>query len=172
MAKILMIVAQKDFRDEEYLVPKEMLISAGHSIKVASVNRTSARGVKGAVVTPDVAIHEASAGFFDCIIVVGGPGSYALSDNKDLQKLLANANDMGKSVCAICVGPLSLAKAGVLSGKEATIFPDMAIIRALRESGAAYTLKHVVSYGNTVTADGPAAAAEFAKAVADMLKGK
>jgi len=170
MAKILMVVAQKDFRDEEYLVPKEILVSAGHSIKVASINRTSARGVGGTVLRPDFAIHEASAEFFDCIVVVGGPGSYALSENKDLQMLLAKADGLGKMVCGICVGPLSLAKAGVLKNKEATIFPDMAAIRTLRESGAQYSLKHVVSYGNTVTADGPSAAAEFGKAVADMLK--
>jgi protease I len=170
MAKILMVVAQRDFRDEEFLVPKEMLLSAGHTIKVASVTRMGAKGVKGTTLTPDMAIHEASADFFDCILVVGGPGSYSLADNKDLLLLLSRADKAGKYVCGICVGPLALAKAGVLAGKEATIFPDMAIIKTLRDSGATYNLKHVVSYGNVVTADGPAAAAEFAKAVAAALK--
>ncbi len=169
MSKILMIVSQRDFRDEEFLVPKEMLLASGHSIKVASVNRTSAKGVKGTMLTPDMAIHEASADFFDCFVVIGGPGSYGLAENKDLQRLLAKADSMGKTVCGICVGPLSLVKAGVLKNKEATIFPDMAIIRELRESGAQYSLKHVVVYGNTVTADGPAAAEAFAKAIITAL---
>ncbi len=170
MAKVLMIVAQAGFRDEELLVPREILERAGHTVKIASLTRSRATGTKGAEVQPDMAIYEANAEFFDCIAVVGGPGSAALAERKDVVGLLAKANGKGKVVAAICLGPLSLARAGVLGGKNATVFPDRQAIQALRNCGATYLAKPVVRDGNVITADSPASAGAFGEALADALK--
>lgn len=164
-----MVIAPQGFRDEELFVPKEMLEHAGHSVKIASLTRSRATGSRGASVQPDMAIYEANADFFDSIIVVGGPGCPVLAENEDMARLIGRANSRKKVVGAICMGPLVLARAGVLNGKNATIFPDHGLIRAMKECGALYSLHHVVSDGNIITADGPDSAAVFAKTIVEML---
>lgn len=170
MAKVLMVVAQNGFRDEELLVPKEMLEKAGHDVKVASITRAKALGTKGAVVQPDMAAYEANPGFFDCIVIVGGPGSPSLAESRDVRSLVERANGMEKVVAAICLGPLTLARAGVLSGRNATVFPDRPAITTLRNSGAIYWTKPVVRDGNIVTADGPQNAGAFGDMLLEALR--
>jgi len=172
MAKVLMIVAQSGFRDEELFVPKEILEKAGHEVKVASITRAKATGSKGAIITPDMAVYEANADFFDCIIVVGGPGSPALSENMELRQLIIDANKKNKMLCAICLGPLSLARAGVLVDKKATVFPDKGAIAVLRECGAVYKSEPVIKDGRIITADSPSSADHFGAEIANALKAK
>jgi protease I len=170
MSKILMIIAQSGFRDEELFVPKEILEKAGHSVKVASMTRQKAVGSRGATLTPDMAVYEANPEFFDCIVVVGGPGSPALSESPEVRELLLGAEGKGKLLGAICLGPMALAKAGILTGKKATIFPDKSAIALLRETGAYYKAEPIVEDGRTVTADSPASAAKFGEKLVALLK--
>ena len=172
MAKILFIVAQAGFRDEELSIPKEILERAKHSVKVASITRMKAVGSKGMVVQPDLAVYEANPDFFDCIVVVGGPGSPALAESDQVIELLVGAKAKGKLLGGICLGPMALAKAGVLEGKEATIFPDRKAINLIRDCGATYVAEPVVIDGDVVTADAPASASAFGKQLAEMLAGK
>jgi protease I len=172
MAKVLMVVAQTGFRDEELVVPKEILGRAGHIVTVVSITRGKATGVRGTTVQPDMAAYEANPEFFDCIVIVGGPGAPALAENPDVRLLAEKARDRGKIVAAICLGPLTLAKAGVLSGKDATVFPDRSAIKVLRDSGAVYLTRPVVRDGRILTADGPQSAGPFGDALVEMLKEK
>jgi protease I len=170
MARVLMIVAQNGFRDEELLVPKEILEKAGHKVMVASLTRAKALGSRGAVVQPDMAAYEANAEFFEAVVIVGGPGSPALAESEAVTSLVRTANGKGKIVAAICLGPMTLAKAGVVSGRNVTIYPDRKAIMLLRESAARYTTQGLVVDGNIVTADGPANAGPFGEELARMLK--
>ncbi|MFH0884723.1 MAG: DJ-1/PfpI family protein [Candidatus Micrarchaeota archaeon] len=169
MAKVLMIVAQSGFRDEELIIPREVLERSGHDVKVASLTRAKASGVKGLVITPDMAVYEANPEFFEAIVVVGGPGSPALADNEDVKKLLIAANEKGKVMGGICLGPMALAKAGILAGKNATVFPDRKAINLLRETAAYYRAEPVVVDGKVITADGPQSAGKFGATLAEHL---
>jgi protease I len=170
MAKILMIIAQEGFRDEELLIPKEVLEREGHNVKVASLTRMKATGSKGAVVQPDLAVHEANPDFFDAVVVVGGPGSPALSEDMSVRELVLAAYGKKKVVGAICLGPMTLAKAGILAGKSATIWPDKNAILLLRQTDSAYKKEPVVVDGLVVTADGPSSAGKFGMELAKLLK--
>ncbi|MEW6722294.1 MAG: DJ-1/PfpI family protein [Candidatus Micrarchaeota archaeon] len=170
MGKVLMIVAQQGFRDEELIVPREVLEREGHSVKVASLTRMKAHGSMGAAIQPDLAVYEANPEFFDAVVVVGGPGSPALSDDETLRKLVIAANSKGKIMGAICLGPMTYAKAGILSGKKATIWPGKRSVDLLRECAAAYVKEGVVVDGNVVTADGPQSAGKFGAELSAMLK--
>ncbi len=172
MARILMIIAQDGFRDEELIVPREVLEKAGHSVKVASTSRAKARGSRGAVVSPDMAAYEANPDFFDAVVVVGGPGSKMLSEDGSVLRLVMQASERKKIVGAICLGPMTLAKAGVLSGRKATIFPEREAIGILRLNAADYVGGELVVDGTVVTADGPMSAGKFGAEIAAMLKGK
>lgn len=170
MSKVLMVVAQKNFRDEELLIPKEMLETEGHEVKVASQTRAKASGMLGAEVMPDMAAHEANPVFFDAVIIVGGSGSPVLAENKDVLKLVTMAESKGKVVGAICLGPMTLAAAGLLAGRRATVFKSDEGVRALKNGGARYTGEDVTVDGKLVTACGPRAANDFARALIDLLK--
>jgi len=170
MAKVLMVVAQKNFRDEELFIPKEMLQTEGHDVKIASLARAKATGMLGASVMPDMAVHEANPDFFDAIIIVGGSGSPALAESEDVLGLVQKANARNKIVAAICLGPMALAKAGVLAGKKATIFKTEESLKVLRQGGAKYTGEDVTVDGRLVTACGPHAANDFGRKLIEMLK--
>ncbi len=170
MSKVLMIVAQEGFRDEELLVPKEILERAGHTVKVASISRAKATGSQGASVMPDMAAYEANPEYFDAIVVVGGPGSPALAKSKEVVGLVEKAHRKGSIVAAICLGPMTLAAAGVLSEKRATVFPSGEGIEALKNGGANYKEEPVVVDGKIITADSPQSAGEFGNAIAEKLK--
>jgi protease I len=170
MARILMIVAQNGFRDEELLVPKAIFERAGHQVKTASILRSKASGSKGALINVDFGISELNPDFFDAVIVVGGPDSPTLASNPQVIKFIEKANSMKKIMGAICLGPMTLANAGVLAGKNATVFPDIKGIRAIRENGGIYFDKKVIEDELVITANGPEAAEEFAKAILNKLK--
>ncbi len=170
MAKILFIVAQKGFRDEELLVPKEMLERTGHTVRIASITRAKAVGSKGAEIQPDMAIYEANPEFFEAVVIVGGPGSPALAERDDVLKFLRSMQQKGKLVSGICFGPMALARSGVLAGKNATVFPDRKAILMLRECGARYLMEPVVADGRIITADKPENAGLFAQELIDFLK--
>jgi protease I len=170
MAKVLMIIAQQGFRDEELLIPKEVLEREGHNVKVASMTRMKASGSKGAVVQPDMAIYEANSEFFDAVAVVGGPGSPALSENKEVIDFVMAMSAKKKITAGICLGPMTLAKAGVLSGRNATIWPGKDAIMLLRQVECVYKKEPVVVDGHIVTADGPQSAAKFGAEIANLLK--
>lgn len=170
MAKVLIIVAQKGFRDEELLVPKEIIEKEGHTVKVASLNRAKATGSMGAVILPDMAVYEANPEYFDAILIAGGPGSPVLARTKEVVDLVEAASKKGKLVGAICLGPMTLAAAGVLSGKSATVYPAPEGIEALKNGGANYKPEPVIVDGKIVTADSPQSAGKFGDAIVELLK--
>jgi protease I len=170
MAKVLMVIAQQGFRDEELLVTKEVLKTEGHDIKIASLTRGKARGMLGAEVMPDLAAHEANPDFFDAIVIIGGQGAMKLAESEDVIRLVQGAFQQGKVLAAICIGPVTLARAGVLSGKRATVFKSPEGIRALRDGRALYTGEDVAVDERLVTACGPHVAGEFGRKLCEMLK--
>jgi protease I len=165
-----MVIAQKNFRDEELLIPKEILENAGHKVKIASLNRGSATGMLGAKVEAEFGVHEVNSDFFDAIVIVGGSGSPTLLESNDVIKLVRESAEKGKVIGAICLGPMVLAKAGVLVDKQATVFKTKEAIDLLKKNGAVYKEQPLVVDGKIITANGPAVADIFGKKIAEMLK--
>lgn len=166
--KILMVVAPKDFRDEEYLEPKKVLEEAGVLIKVASIKGGIAKGVGGTEIRIDLVVDEANVDEFDAVLFVGGPGMAEMVDNEKLQNLAREFYDKGKLTTAICVAPAILAKAGILKGKNATSWSG--VEKDLKENGAHYTAEKVTQDGKLITADGPSSAKEFGEKIVEELK--
>ncbi|SFM28846.1 DJ-1/PfpI family protein [Methanolobus profundi] len=169
--KILMVIAQEGFRDEEFFEPRDVFEDAGISITIASNTMKEATGVLGGTAKPDVTIGNVNITEYDAIVIAGGPGSRKLLwPDKKLQKLVAEAFDLAKVVAAICVSPVILARAGVLEGKKATVFKDPASIKELLDGGADYENEDVIIVENVVTARDPTAAEQFGEAVLEALE--
>lgn len=168
MKKVVMIIAEQDFRDEELLEPKDILEKNGIQVQIASSSLSEAQGMLGARVKPEILIKDIKAGEFDAVIFVGGSGSSQYWNDPIAHKLAQNAFNASRLVCAICIAPVTLAKAGILKGRRATVWSSEA--GQLKEAGAQYTGKPVEKDGNIITASGPSAAQEFGEAIVRVLK--
>lgn len=171
--KILMIVAPERFRDEEFFEPRAVFEQKGYQITVGSVRLGKATGVLGGEVDVDILIENASADDYDAVAISGGGGSKAfLWDNPKLHALLNEAFEKGKVVSAICISPVVLAKAGLLTGKTASVFPADDAIAEMKKAGADLKDKAVVKDGKIVTGNGPECAAEFGETVIAAISEK
>ncbi|MFH1256055.1 MAG: DJ-1/PfpI family protein [Candidatus Diapherotrites archaeon] len=168
MAKVLFVIAPKDFRDEELFHTKEELEKAGHTSTIASLRKGACSGRMGGSAEATLAVDEAKASDFDAVVFVGGGGAAVYFENHAAFNLAKNFKNQEKIVSAICIAPSILANAGVLKGKKATCFPSEK--DNLRVKGANYTGTPVEVDGRIITANGPEAARAFGKKIAEALK--
>lgn len=163
--KVLVIIAPKDFRDEEYYEPREVLEKQGIKVTTCSLEQiaTSAFGKTQEV---DLLLNEATSDY-DAIILVGGQGATIYFNDEDAHSIIKEFFNKGKIVAAICVAPSTLAKAGILKGRNATCFPS--VKDNLIKAGAHYTGEAVTIDRNIITANGPKAAKQFGVEIAKRL---
>jgi len=167
VARVAMIIAPDQFRDEEYAEPKAVFERRGHETVTLSVAPGPCRGKLGMMARADTALRDANADDFDAVVFVGGGGSSVFFDDPDAHEIARSALAAGKVVGAICIAPSTLARAGMLEGKRATCFPTQE--GDLAQHGATYTGEPVEVSGNIVTASGPEAATDFGNRIADLL---
>jgi len=171
--KIAMVVAFRDFRDEEYFVPKEFFQKAQIDVKTVSDKTGIAVGADGAETQVDFLLEELKPADFDAVVFVGGPGCLSHLDNENAYKVIKETIALNKVLGSICISPVILAKAGVLTGKRATVWSsalDQSPVKILEQNGAIYEKKSVVRDGNIITANGPSAALEFAQNIIKVLQ--
>jgi protease I len=168
--KVVMIIASRDFRDEEFKDPYDYLKACGAEVTVASSKLDEATGMLGMKVKPGVLIGDVKVDGYDAVIFVGGSGASEYFNNATAHALAQAAVEKKKLLAAICVAPSTLANAGVLKGRKATCWDSE---RAnLKAKGADVQKGDVVRDGSLVTGSGPRAAREFARTVAGALAGK
>jgi len=170
--KIAMVIAFRDFRDAEYFLPKEILEKAGTKITTVSTKTGIAIGADGGDTQIDLLVENLNPADFDAIVFIGGPGALDYLDNENSYRVLRETVEKDKILGSICISPVILAKAGVLSGKRATVWSsplDRSPVKILKENGAIYEDKDVVVDGKIVTANGPDAAEEFGQKLVEGL---
>ena len=168
MARILMVIAPKNFRDEEYFEPKRILGEGGNSIATASKTTGEIIGVNGGAAEAEEKISDVRAEDFDGVIFVGGRGMIELTGDFEMKNLAKKFAGAGKLTAAICVAPAILANAEILSGKSATSWSGVKDL--LEKSGARFTGADVEEDGNIITASGPAAAGKFGQRISEYFK--
>ncbi len=166
--KALMIIAKTNFRDEEYSEPRKVLEANGIEVVVASSSLAAARGMLGMTIKPDILIDDVMVSNYDAIIFVGGSGADEYYTNQKALSIAKESVDSGKVLAAICIAPVTLANAGVLNGKRATVFSSK--IANIKAKGAIYVSEDVVQDGNMITACGPKAANAFGEAIVGAMK--
>jgi len=168
--KVALVIAPDQFRDEELFVPLQKLQENGAATKVASNKIGEAQGMLGKSYSPETLIKDLKADDLDAVIVVGGMGSPEyLWNDEILHKVLKDMTAANKVVASICLSGAVLAKAGVLSGKKATVWEMPESIKALEDGKANYIKEPVVQDGKIITANGPEAAGDFADSIINEL---
>jgi len=165
--KVLMIIASGNFRDEELLEPKAIFEKQGAQVTVASTTLKKVRGMLGATITPEILVEKVKVEDYDVIIFVGGSGASQYWNDTVAHEIAKEACQQGKILGAICIAPVTLANAGVLEGKKATVFGSEK--ERLKAKGVIYTGADVQIEGNIITADGPTSATKFGEAIVRAL---
>jgi len=165
--KVLMVIAPVDFRDEEYFETRKVLEDVGNKITVASSTGQPSKSMFGKLVKPDKTLYDVSSKDFDAVVFVGGSGASVYFKNQQALNLAKDFNKSGKLVAAICISPSILVNAGILNGKKATSFPSE---RDNINAVGTYTGNAVEIDGKIITGNGPQAAKEFGKKIADALR--
>jgi len=107
---------------------------------------------------------------FDAIVVVGGDGAPEhLWDNSSVLGTLRRHLAGGSLICAICFGVVALARAGVLAGRRATVYPDRRAELEIARGGAILAADPLVADGNVLTARGPSDAGLLAQTILARL---
>lgn len=179
MVKLVFIVANQ-FRDEELVETKSALsfsTDPKFEVDIASTTTEQITGKSGAVVTPNTLIDGISAENYDGIVVIGGPGMYDILYNKpdvagNIVDRVKDFSSSGKLVAAICIGPIALAKAGIISDMEIACWNDASSGQQKQEleaAGATFSEKPLVVEEKIITANGPDAAHDFGNAIREFF---
>lgn len=167
MAKALVLMAE-GFEEIELTSIADILRRGGITVTIAGLKDGIITGARGIKIQPDAPL-ESIRESYDIIILPGGsPGYVNLGNDRRVLELVNKYNNAGKIVAAICGAPSVLAKAGILSGRKATVFRGME--DDLKD--AKYVDRPVVEDGNIMTSQGPGTAMEFGLAILQRVAGE
>jgi len=170
MKPVLLIIAPKDFRDEELFVTQSELERSGLTTIIGSSIIGECIGSKGGKAISTMSFDQIKCNDYSTIVFIGGMGSRLFFDDPKAINLAQEMYAAGCPVAAICIAPVILAKAGLLKHKKATVFSSE--IEAIEALGAYYTGMDVTVDENIITAYGPQSALRFANRIASKVKEK
>lgn len=170
MITVLVPIA-KGFEEIEAVSIIDVLRRAEIEVLVASLDDNSlVKGANGITIQTDLEVKNVSTDELDMIVLPGGwDGTYALSDDKNVQRLLKEMDAKGKNIAAICAAPFALNAAGVLK-QNFTCYPS--VEEQIREDGYQGDNSMVVEDENVMTSRGPGTAICFALQIVKKLKGE
>jgi 4-methyl-5(b-hydroxyethyl)-thiazole monophosphate biosynthesis len=158
MPKVLVPLAD-GCEEMEAVILLDTLRRAGWDVVGAGLHAGEIRCSRGVRLIPDAVWDEVPVETFDMLVLPGGgPGTDALRRDPRILDALRAFHAGGKTVAAICAGPLVLQEAGLLKDRKATCHPGVAgeLTQAQRVDDA------VVTDGTIVTSQGPGTAFAFA----------
>jgi protease I len=170
MKPVLLIIAPKDFRDEELFITQSELERSGITSIIASSIVGECIGSKGGKAISTLSLDQINCKDYSTIVFIGGMGCRLFFDNPKALNLAQEMHAEGSLVAAICIAPVILAKAGLLEHKKATVFSSE--IETLEALGAYYTGMDVTVDDNIITAYGPQSSLRFAKRIIEKISSK
>ena len=123
MSKAIVVLAP-GFEEIEASTIIDILRRGSVIVDVVSITNQKVKGAHDLKFISDKSIEEIQLKDYDAIILPGGsPGYLNLGNEKRVLDLIKKAFASNKLIGAICAAPAVLAKAGILKGKKATIYP-------------------------------------------------
>jgi len=168
-AKVVMIIAQEDFRDEEYFETKKVIEDAGVKVVTASVEKGSCNGKLGAKAEAELGLRDVMVYDYKAVVIVGGPGALGLGRYPEFNHIIKTADSAGLVVAAICIAPVLLANAGLLIGKKATVYATDESLEALRAGEAKYDNAEVIVDDNIITGRDYHAPKQFGEEIVKLV---
>lgn len=165
--KNVYLFLSEGFEEVEALTTVDLLRRAGINLSTVSITGSDmVSGAHGIVVRADTLIQKADYSSIDMLILPGGsPGWKNLEACSMLMETVDSFAKSGKWVAAICGAPSILGRRGLLTGKNACVYPGME--GELR--GAKPNEKTVNVDGNIITSRGVGTAIDFSLAIIKQL---
>lgn len=167
MSDRVLVVLTDGFEEMEAITPIDLLRRAGFEVTIAGLETETVEGRQGVRIETDTLLVDA-AGFYDALVLPGGPGAESLAGSDMVLKTVRGFFADGLLCCAICAAPLVLSIAGILKGKTYTCYPGT----NKKINDANYVDREVVQDGNIITAAGPGTAIRFSLAIIAALAGE
>jgi 4-methyl-5(b-hydroxyethyl)-thiazole monophosphate biosynthesis len=149
----------------------DLLRRAAIDVVTAGLDSRPVTASRGTLLIADTRLEDVAERTFDMIALPGGlPGADHLAEDPRIIDLLRSQHAAGRFTAAICAAPKVLARAGLLDGRSATVYPgalDPAAYPRVEFTGAA-----VVVDGTIVTSRGPGTAMDFALQLIELLLGR
>lgn len=166
MSKVYLFLAD-GFETIEALAPVDIMRRAGlEVITVSIMGRKDVLSAQNVSVMADVLFEECNFEDADAVILPGGGvGTENLSAHSGVRSAVAQMNNNGRLIAAICAAPMVFGRMGLLDGRRATCYPGC----EGELTGAEYTAAAVERDGNIVTGCGPGASLDFGYAIVDYL---
>lgn len=166
----------KDFRDEEFYEPYNLLKAKGFDIDVANIKTGVAIGANGYKFNPNLNLKNMNSKDFDkydALVIPGGPGSIEyLWNNNEIQSIIKNFHTNKKVVAAICYAVIAIVQSGILAGKNATVYPTKEAKEILQKNNVNFLHDGTVHLEDEkiITSQGPAFASDFGEQIALFLE--
>jgi protease I len=161
------------FNELEFEPALRRLSLAGIETRLVASDSGVAVSMSQLVVRLDLALRNVNAADYAGLVLIGGSGAAVYWDDSLLQAKCREFANSEKVVAAIGIAPVTLARAGVLKGRMATVFRDRTTVDWLRQAGAKYSFNGVVADRNIITAASSDQARDFGQAIANaVLKAK
>lgn len=165
--QIVVVVAHRQFSDAEFTAVTSVFDREGARWRVAGTALQPAVGCDGTVVRPALLLGDLRPETCDALVFIGGNGARDYWTHPRVHNLVRAMHDRGRLLAAICIAPVIFSRAGLLKGRAASCHPS--VRRDLESGGAHYLLAPVHVDDAVVTANGPAAALDFAEAIVNQL---
>jgi protease I len=163
---VLVYLPVQLFNEQEFEPALRALSLAGIETRLSAADSGVAVSMSQLVVRLDLALRDAGVADYAGLVLIGGSGAAIYWDDSLLQARCREFAENGKVVAAIGIAPVTLARAGVLKGRKATMYRDRAAINWLKQAGARFSFKGVVADRNLITAESAEQARDFGSAVA------
>lgn len=125
-------------------------------------------------VTPEILVKDLQLDDFDALAIPGGfeeAGFYDDGFSEEFQRIIQHFDAHRKPIATICVAALTVAKSGVLVGRNATTyqFPESIRLNQLRDFGVNVQTERIVIDDNIITSGNPGTAFDVAFLLLEKL---
>ncbi|GHV37271.1 thiazole biosynthesis protein ThiJ [Clostridia bacterium] len=159
------------FETVEALAPLDILRRAEVETRLVGVTGDSVTSSHGLTVKTDCSLEEVTLDGCEMLVLPGGAqGTANLKKSAALRNLLAEAEERGILLGAICAAPTILAEAGLLRGRRAVCYPSLE--GELLKAGASIPPDESVTHDrHIITARAAGSSLEFGLKLLAMLRG-
>jgi len=166
------ILVANGFEESELAEPKKALEKAGATVHIVSPEENSVRswshGKWSDNYRVDVQLDKADSADYDALLLPGGvinPDKLRLSEKAI--DFIAQMGKDEKPIAAICHGPWTLINADLVKDKTVTSWPSITV--DLKNAGAKWVDKEVVTDGNIITSRKPDDIPAFNEAMIELF---